>query len=210
MPVDPDSPLSDVSRETLAALEHYHAAIQRWSARINLVSPRDTGDLWNRHIRDCAQLYRLAGDSDGRWCDLGSGGGLPGLVVAILAKDHHPTRDHVLIESDQRKCAFLRVMATELGLRARIVASRAETADPARARWVSARALAPLDRLLPLVARHLDTDGVALLPKGANHAAELATVTPDWTFDLDIATSEVSPVSVILQIRNLKPSTRPR
>lgn len=197
-----------VSRETREALEVFHAELRKWSARINLVSPLDLNDLWGRHIVDCAQIFSLGGDRIRIWCDLGTGGGLPGLVVAILARDTYPDRQHILVEADRRKAAFLQVVSAQLKLRATIVAERAETAPPANADVVTARALAPLPRLLPLVCRHLSSDGCAILPKGARHVDELQQARQGWHFDLTTAPSQTSDSAVILMLRRIQPAAR--
>jgi 16S rRNA (guanine527-N7)-methyltransferase len=151
----------DVSRETLTRLETYAALLTKWTRRINLVSAASLPDLWHRHIADSAQL--LAFRPPARlWLDLGSGAGFPGLVVAILTPDLHVR----LVESDQRKCAFLRRVAEDTGTTVDIVPCRIETLPPQSADVISARALAPLTQLLAHAEKHLAPDGIGLFPKG--------------------------------------------
>lgn len=192
----------DVSRETLQRLEEFAAELKRWSARINLVAPIPEDTFWDRHIVDSAQLYPLR--SDGMiWCDLGSGGGLPAMVVAILAREDAPDLAFHLVESDARKAAFLKITSRALVLNVVVHHARAEILAPINARTVTARALAPLDRLLGYVQRHLDPGGVALLPKGRTHEAEIADARRRWSFDLDLIDSVAEQGAKILSIRHI-------
>ncbi|EYD74151.1 rRNA small subunit methyltransferase, glucose inhibited division protein GidB [Rubellimicrobium mesophilum DSM 19309] len=198
-----DLPGLDVSKATLDLLEAFEALARRWTEKINLVAPSTVPDLWTRHIADSAQLWPLAPQATKTWADLGSGGGFPGLVVAILAAEAGAPQV-TLIESDQRKCAFLRTALRELGIKATILDQRAEAAPPQQADVVSARALAPLPTLLPLVARHLAPGGTALLPKGRDHATELdAARAAGWTFTAEALPSRTDPSARILRLRDL-------
>ncbi|SMY07190.1 16S rRNA (guanine(527)-N(7))-methyltransferase RsmG [Flavimaricola marinus] len=189
----------DVSRETMAKLEQYGDLIRKWTPKINLVAPASLPDLWERHILDSAQLLPLAPTAPKTWTDLGSGGGLPGIVIAILSPDTEVT----LIESDQRKAAFLRTCTRELGLSATIRPNRIDEVAPLGADVVTARALAPLPNLLPLVARHLAPDGIALLPKGKNAQTEIDDARADWGFDLQTHTSHTNPEATILRLERI-------
>ena len=192
----------DVSRETLQRLEEFSAELKRWSVRINLMAPTPEEIFWERHIVDSAQLYPLR--SDGLvWCDLGSGGGLPAMVVAILAKEDAPDLLFHLVESDARKAAFLRITSKALALNVTVHHARAENLAPLNARTVTARALAPLDRLLGYVQRHLVPGGVALLPKGKTHEAEIAAARLRWSFELDLTDSVAERRAKILSIRHI-------
>jgi len=197
----------DVSRETADLLRRYAERLLHWTQRINLIAPATATELWDRHILDSAQLFPLA---QGRiWADLGAGGGLPGLVLAILATELAPERQHILIESDKRKAAFLLQTVRELGLRCDIRIARVESSPPADAQVVTARALAPLDALLPLVARHLAPGGVTLLPKGRSWATEVAAARMDWNFTLQDHPSHTSGDARILCLSDLKRRTDP-
>jgi 16S rRNA (guanine527-N7)-methyltransferase len=191
-----------IGEATMAALRAYAAALAHWTPAINLVAPATLPQLWPRHILDSAQLYPLAPASARRWADLGSGGGLPGLVIAILARDT-PLRV-TLVESDRRKAAFLRRQIADLQLAAEVRTARAEALEPLGADVVSARALAPLDRLLPLVDRHLAPGGVALLPKGRGWATEQAQV-PARLFHVEQLPSATDPEARILRLRRRLP-----
>lgn len=168
----------DVSRETLHRLDVYAAALIRWSRAINLVARTTLPVLWHRHIADSLQLWPLAPESARRWADIGSGGGLPGLVIAAMAADRRPALRVTLVESDTRKAAFLAEAARAMDVAVTIRTCRIEALADAPFDVVSARALAPLDRLLPMARRLTVPGGTVLLPKGAEAENELATL-PD-------------------------------
>lgn len=193
----------DVSRETAARLEIFAELLEKWNARINLVSRGSLGDLWRRHIWDSHQLHALAPEAAGSWVDLGSGGGFPGLVIAILEAERATPRSVTLIEADQRKAAFLRAVLRETGVQAEVRAERIETVPPLAADVVSARALAPLPELLGHVHRHLAPGGIALLPKGARAMEEVALARRRWAFDCKQHPSATDPSAVILKIGDL-------
>jgi 16S rRNA (guanine527-N7)-methyltransferase len=191
---------ANVSRETLAALRHYADLLVKWNARINLVAPGTLPDLWSRHFLDSAQLLELAPESARLWVDLGSGGGFPGLVVAAIAAGKRPGLRVRLVESDQRKAAFLRTAAAAMQVEVEVLTERAETLAPQRADVVSARALAPLAALLPLARRHLAEGGVALFPKGANYRRELAEALALSEFNVQNYPSRTDTAAVVLKI----------
>lgn len=200
----PDATFADVSRETLDRLQTYAALLEKWNARINLVAPATIPDLWARHIQDSVQVFQLAPHEAGLWVDLGSGGGLPGLVCATLGAEKMPKCQFVLIESDQRKSAFLMTASREMGLtNIRTIAERIESTPPQAADVVSARALAPLPQLLSLVSRHLRFDGVALLPKGKSYATELADARKDWHFKATVHESQTDASARVLEIKEI-------
>lgn len=190
----------NVSRETLQRLDSYAALLKKWNPAINLVAGSTLGDLWSRHMLDSAQLVDLAPESARIWTDLGSGGGFPGLVVAILAAEKRPALEVALIESDLRKATFLRTVARETGLTVRVIPSRIEEAAPMGADVVSARALASLEKLLPLAERHLASGGIALFQKGATHRAEVAEALARWRFTVHNHPSQTDPQAVVLRI----------
>ena len=167
----------NVSRETLVRLEEYGGLLRRWNARINLVSRESLNDLWRRHMLDSLQL--AAWDSNnkgaGPWVDLGSGAGFPGLVLAIAG-----IRDVHLVERNSRKCAFLREAALLTSADVTIHNARIETLEPLAGRAVTARALAPLVKLLPLAHRHLEDCGQMLFLKGQDVDNELTEATKYW------------------------------
>lgn len=191
---------ADVSRETLDRLAAFASELERWNAKINLISPKTLPELWQRHILDSAQIFAYRKPQDRAWVDLGAGGGFPGLVVAILAKEYAPDLRVTLIESDLRKSAFLSSVTRELELPVSVISQRIEVAAQQGADVVSARALAALDVLVPLVARHLSPGGRALLLKGASYQDELAKVGKAWSFDLAAHRSKSGSDGVILEI----------
>jgi 16S rRNA (guanine527-N7)-methyltransferase len=193
----------DVSRETLADLESFSGLVQKWTPKINLVSAAARDDLWQRHIIDSAQIYRHAPAGFTHWLDIGSGGGFPGIVVAIIGKSLAPDATFTLIESDQRKCAFLRNAIRELGLKAKVIADRIESQPPVGAEVVSARALGNLPLLLTLIAPHIVPDGVAILHKGRNAEQEVAEARKNWRFDLEERPSLTDPYGRILLIQRI-------
>jgi 16S rRNA (guanine527-N7)-methyltransferase len=193
----------DVSRETRTRLLILEEQVKKWNKAINLVSQSSILDLFERHIVDSAQLYQLVGPDHQTWADLGSGGGFPGLVIACLAVEHSPTMSMTLVESDQRKAAFLRQASYMLGLSVTVIAERIEITPPIHADVVSARALAPLPRLCGYVHRHLRQGGMALLHKGTNHLSELEEAQRHWRFRLTRIESSTDPTAVILKLEDL-------
>jgi 16S rRNA (guanine527-N7)-methyltransferase len=175
----------NVSRETYDNLQRFSDLVCKWTAKINLISPSTIPDLWERHIVDSAQIYTSAPNSFEKWVDIGSGGGFPGIIMAIIGKEKHPSAVFVLIESDLRKATFLRTAIRELGLSAVVIADRIEKATPQNADVVSARALSTLSSLLPFVERHLTRDGRAILHKGKKASEEVSAAKNDWRFALE-------------------------
>lgn len=193
----------DVSRETRDRLSDLAELTRKWTRRINLVSPATVSDLWTRHILDSAQLYPRAGGKIGHWVDLGSGGGFPGLVIASLLAEFQPGARLTMVESDVRKCTFLRTANRELGLTARIIAKRIEAVEPQDADVLSARALAPLPDLLAHAHRHLQPGGVALFPKGRRFSEEIRAARAHWRFDLEESGSITDPEAAILKLERI-------
>ena len=193
----------NVSRETFAKLEAFSDLVLKWTPKINLISKQSIQDLWSRHIVDSAQLYDLAPPFK-RWVDLGSGGGFPGIVVSILGQDHSIEREFILVESDQRKCAFLRTAIRELNLQARVISDRIEDVPPLAADIVSARALADLSVLLGFAERHLKPGGTALFPKGAKWSTEDEAARTEWSYHCDAITSKTNPDAAVLKIKDIK------
>jgi len=191
----------DVSRETIDGLGRFQALLEKWNPAINLVSKSTLPLAWDRHILDSAQLFDHGPQWAKRWVDLGSGGGFPGLVIALLAADLRPHLQVTLIESDQRKATFLRQAATEMGITPNILTTRIESATPQNADVLSARALAPLSALLAFAQRHLAPDGLALFPKGANWQEEVEHARKEWHFDLTTHPSLTDPQAVILALK---------
>jgi len=185
-----------------AALERYVALLRRWQPAQNLVSPHTLGEIWRRHIADSAQLVALFPEAR-RWIDIGSGAGLPGMITAILLADT-PGALVPCVESNQRKCAFLRAAIRETGAPAVVQEGRIESVlkqwrDPAD--FISARALASFPALLDLT-EPLTSRGVACaFHKGEDFDAELAEASQSWALDLVRHKSLIDPTSSIIEVR---------
>ncbi|MEM6758878.1 MAG: 16S rRNA (guanine(527)-N(7))-methyltransferase RsmG [Pseudomonadota bacterium] len=197
----PDWLERDVSRETLEALAHYGELIRKWTHKINLVSHNTLSDLETRHIWDSAQIFNA---DSGKLVDVGSGAGLPGVVLAILRKGDGISGKTVLIESDQRKCAFLRTCARELGLDVDIIASRIEAAEPQSADIFCARALASLTVLLGFAERHLNPGGYCIFQKGAAWRDEIDAAHAKWRFSYEWHASKTNPEAATLVVRDIE------
>lgn len=194
----------DVSRETIERLKAFVRELTRWNKAINLVSPKTLSEVWSRHILDSAQLLDEVPSATKHWVDLGTGGGFPGLVVAILAKELRPALSMTCLESDKRKAAFLASQVRALGLTAKIIPERIETTAPQNADVVSARALAPMDRLLELAHPHLSKNGLALFLKGANCSREISEAKTHWRFRFDVIPSKTDQAGAIVKLGDLE------
>jgi 16S rRNA (guanine527-N7)-methyltransferase len=187
-----------VSRETLARLEAYAELLTRWSARINLVGRGTIADVWGRHILDSAQLRPFIADAAKSVIDLGSGAGFPGLVLAILG-----VPGVELVEADSRKCAFLReaVRITEAAVMLRPCRIEAVSRHPVDI--VTARACAPLDRLLGLAEPFLAPDSECLFLKGERVEEELTVARKHWTMTESAHQSRSDPRGVVLRLQQV-------
>jgi 16S rRNA (guanine527-N7)-methyltransferase len=210
-------------------LATYGTLLRQWQKAVNLVAPSTLDEIWHRHFADSAQLLPLA-PAARTWVDLGSGAGFPGLVIAILLADRPttPTPDPspqgrggpppprvTLIESNARKCAFLREVVRQTGVGARvsvdILSTRIETAATQASLpapdVVSARALAPLDKLLGLAAALFTPVTVGLFLKGRDVAAELEAAKKAWNFNAELVPSRTDRDGRIVVVRNLEPKS---
>ncbi len=192
----------DVSRETRDQLEAMVFTLGRWQKAINLVGKATLEDIWVRHVLDSAQLVPLIPKDARTLADLGSGGGFPGLVLAALRPDLAVT----LIESDARKGACLGEAGRRMGLKnqPKVVISRIETAPPAAADVVTARALAPLGQLLGWAAPHRADPAICLFHKGKGWQVEVTTAKKDWDFEAQPFSSVTDRDSVLLRISQLR------
>ena len=193
----------DVSRETIEQLSVYETLLKKWNPRINLVSPTTLATADTRHFKDSAQLHNLIPKDAKALLDLGSGGGFPGLVLAILSHETHPDSAMTLVESDHRKATFLRTVIRETGLSTAVEAQRAESLQPQNANLLTARAMAPLDKLIGYAQRHLSPSGTALFPKGKDWQKEVDHARKQWKFALKTHRSQTDPSAVILDIRDI-------
>ena len=201
MPLTPEAFAAavDVSRETLDGLRRYADLLVKWQRSINLVAADSLNDLWRRHMLDCAQLYRLLPPGDCRVVDLGSGAGFPGLVLAAMG-----ARDVHLVESDGRKGVFLaeaaRACGLEAGVNPVIHRARMEKVQGLTADVVTARACAPLDRLIDYAEPLLRPHSICLFLKGAGVADELTAAANRWRMAVERLPSVSDPSGTILRI----------
>jgi 16S rRNA (guanine527-N7)-methyltransferase len=198
--------LVPVSRETLERLDVYVDLLDKWRKTINLISAASFAEVWSRHIADSAQLLALAPNAE-IWVDMGSGAGFPGLVLAIQLSGRPGARVH-LIESDQRKSAFLREAARQTGAAAIIHNDRIENAasritDAVDA--VTARALAPLPQLVAFARIWLDQGATGVFPRG--RAAEASDSSLIQNYLIDFPRSRTDQMSTIAIVR--RPSAPP-
>jgi 16S rRNA (guanine527-N7)-methyltransferase len=195
-----------VSRETLERLNAFAQVFTKWASAINLVAPSTKAVLWERHILDSAQLMMLQ-PQPGQWVDLGSGGGFPGIVTAIFLAERGAGHVH-LVESNNKKAAFLRAALAATGGRGTVNAVRIEAAPDIiqSCDFLSARALADLDLLCgyaePWALRNPDM--VCYLHKGRDYRSEVEKSHRRWSYDLVKHTSIVEPDSVVLEVRRLQ------
>ena len=194
----------NVSRETFLRLKEYEKLLFKWNAKINLVSKSTLDNFWHRHVLDSAQFLSSVGEKAGIWVDLGSGGGLPGLVVAILSDEIEPVNKLFLVEADVRKAVFLKTVCRELGLKVEVYNNRIEELPPMSANIVSARALSPLKTLCLYAKNHLEKDGVAVFAKGENWKSELVEAQKKWIFSYEAVKSTLHEGSVVLVLRGIK------
>lgn len=195
--------MPDVSRETMERLDRYHDLTLKWTPKINLVSKAAQAHLWERHFLDSAQLWQSRPNGAKAWIDLGSGGGFPGLVIAIIAADAAPELHVTLVESDARKGAFLRTVARDTGIDVTVLTQRAEVLEPNQADVVSARALAPVATLLGYAGRILRPGGVCLFLKGRQADKELEAAAEMWSFEATKTPSLTDPDGAILKIKDI-------
>lgn len=198
-----------VSRETVERLETYAALLARWQKSHNLVAPKTLDEVWHRHFADSAQTLALMPGAR-RWLDLGSGGGFPGMVIAIMLMERDGGGRVDLVEATTRKCAFLDAVRRETGAPARIHNMRIEDAParlPGAHDAVTARALAPLDRLLRLAAPFLEGTGghaQGLFLKGQDVASELTAASRYWKIVHELHGSLTEPGGRILMVKALE------
>ncbi|MGL4240472.1 MAG: 16S rRNA (guanine(527)-N(7))-methyltransferase RsmG [Beijerinckiaceae bacterium] len=195
--------LPDVSRETRARLDVIVAQLRKWQPRINLVAPSTMAAIEDRHVADSLQLIELAPDARS-WIDLGSGGGFPGLVVGAVLAGRQDGRVW-LLESNAKKCAFLRETARLAELPVEVICDRIEHRLPglgARFDVVSARALAPLDKLLDLAEPVLATGAIGLFPKGEDVDDEINAALRAWHMEHDLIQSLTERKARIVRVRS--------
>ena len=188
----------DVSRETMERLERYVGLLLKWQRAINLIGPNTAQDVWRRHILDSGQLMAHLPKTSGPVVDIGSGAGLPGMVLGIMG-----VPEVHLIDSDYRKCAFLHEASRVTETSVQIHNARVEMARIAPAAIVMARAVAPLKRLIDLTQSISKRNTVFFFFKGKDFRNELTEVKNNWNMSLDVIPSYSSTEGVILKMRSL-------
>lgn len=196
--------LPDVSRETLDKLSGLVELLVKWNQKINLIGRSTEALIWDRHVKDSVQIFNLAPNGLRVWADLGSGGGLPGLVVAVLLAETQPDCRMHLVESDLRKATFLREAVRLLGLHAQVHSARIEALPSLGADVVSARALAPLADLCGFALRHLADQGISIFPKGERWKSEVDLARKEWDFALEAVPSSTAEHSAVLVLKGIR------
>ncbi|MDP3404776.1 MAG: 16S rRNA (guanine(527)-N(7))-methyltransferase RsmG [Brevundimonas sp.] len=194
--------LTGATPERMAELERFRVLLTEANAVMNLVGPDSLPDFWNRHAWDSAQLLAHAGEAK-TWADIGAGAGFPGVVLAILLKDQ-PGAMVWLIDSLQKRCRFLQTVVDELDLPAKVVWGRAE-AQAVTVDVVTARAVAPLDKLLGYAQPCLARGAQGLFLKGEKAEAELREAARVWHVDASLTVSRSDPRGRIVTVRSLRP-----
>lgn len=197
--------LTPVSRETLARLDQFVAALLDWRQRTNLIAASTVPKLWTRHIADSLQLLDLAPGAK-VWIDLGAGAGFPGLAIACALADRPDTAIH-LVESNRKKAAFLNAVCRQIAIPAEVHNQRIEEFTKhfkGNVDVVTARALAPLPDLLELAAPLLKTGALGLFPKGQDVEAELTAASKYWKIQPTLVPSKTNPQSRIVVVRGIE------
>jgi 16S rRNA (guanine527-N7)-methyltransferase len=200
---DPVEKYFNVSRETLDKFDIYVDLLQKWQSKVNLIGPSTTEDIWGRHIADSLQLLKFIPLDIKNYIDLGSGAGIPGLILAIYYDD--PSINFHLIESNHKKCAFLQTAATHCNVQIIIHEDRIESLhinNNLKADIITARALAPLSKLMDLCYPFVWKKTVLLLQKGKDVKRELTNSSIYLNMNVDIEQSIVDTDSSILIIRS--------
>jgi 16S rRNA (guanine527-N7)-methyltransferase len=185
----------------MARMDAYLALLAEWNERMNLVGPSALAEFWERHALDSAQLLRHAPDAR-VWADIGAGAGFPGLVLAILLQGRPGVTVH-LIESMTKRCTFLRAVSTALNLPTRVHNARAESLDLSPVDVVTARACAPLPRLLEYARPLVRGSAVALFLKGREAETELAEARKTWRFTASLLPSISGAEGRIIRLERL-------
>lgn len=205
MPLDQDgfAARTDVSRETLSDYARWEALLTRWNRRINLVAPSSLADFWRRHALDSWQICAHIPETAEHIVDFGSGAGFPGLSAAIHCKQCGVGQVS-LIESAGKKASFLKTVVRELELPARVLSQRIENLPSLGADVITARAFAPLPRLLDYARPHIHAQTKFILLKGANVKEEIKNACETWTFDVESVTSITDEDGVVLNLSNVR------
>ena len=195
-----------VSRATVDRLKIYESQLKKWQRAVNLVAPKTLPELWHRHFADSLQVAQLVPQTAKTLIDLGSGGGFPGLVLAAHFTDVGGPAV-TLVESDQRKCAFLREVARAMEISVEILSTRIENNANLTALQdvdiITARALAPLPRLLKLAAPFVSADTACIFMKGREADREIDEARNSWSFEVAQHTSLTDAEAKVIVVRDL-------
>ncbi|MBL4612966.1 MAG: 16S rRNA (guanine(527)-N(7))-methyltransferase RsmG [Emcibacter sp.] len=197
---------TDVSRETMEKVKIYANLLEKWQRKINLVSSATLPDLWRRHFYDSFQLKALFDNSKSnnlRILDIGSGAGFPGLLLSMLG-----VGEFHMVESNGKKCAFMRQVIRETGCSAIVYNERVEMMKPFQVDYIISRACAPLDKLLDLGRNFMGEDTVCLFLKGEIVDQEIADARANWVFEEEKFTSVSAESGVILKVSHIKGLSR--
>jgi 16S rRNA (guanine527-N7)-methyltransferase len=194
----------NVSRETMDRLEAYRNLLLKWAAQINLVGPSTLDQFWDRHILDSAQLLPFSETKITSFADFGSGAGLPGLVLAALLQDRGGEHHGYLVESSAKRCGFLREGARTLGVNITIVQEKIETVDAMSVDLVTARAFAPLGKLLDYAYPWAELGARLIFFKGEDVQQEIVEASTNWAFQSRVKTSVTDSRGCLVEITNLE------
>ena len=176
----------NVSRETKKSFMVFEELLKKWNKKINLVSSATTNDFRERHVLDSLQLIQFAKTEKGVWLDIGSGGGFPGIPLAIYSKEKHPEFKFNFMDSNSKKCLFLEEVCRKLNIEGNVICDRIEAAPIVSCDYVVSRALAPLDDLLGYSKRHRKFMGKSLFLKGKKFKEEILHAKSRWHFSYKI------------------------
>ena len=176
----------NVSRETKNSFIVFEELLKKWNKKINLVSSATTNDFRDRHVLDSLQLIQFAQTEKGVWLDIGSGGGFPGIPLAIYSKEKHPEFKFHFMDSNSKKCLFLEEVCRKLNIEGNVICDRVEAAPLVRCDYIVSRALAPLDDLLGYSKRHRNFMGKSLFLKGKKFKEEISHAKSRWHFSYKI------------------------
>lgn len=197
----------DVSRETVERLKLYETLLVKWQKAQNLVAPNTLDEVWHRHFADSAQMLKYLADSK-IIVDMGAGGGFPGLVLGILLMERHGSCVH-LVESNSRKCSFLKDVARQTGAHVEIHNCRIEVfaieSTIQSIDVVTARALKPLNTLLSFGQALFEKGAKGVFLKGKSTSAEIEEASQDWDFSHETYESLTDPLGRIVKLNDIKP-----
>lgn len=191
-----------VSRETLKDFLIFEKLLKKWNRTMNLVSVSTLEQFMVRHILDSVQLVRYCEKKNGLWLDIGSGGGFPGIPMAIYARHYYPKFEFYLLDSNSKKCTFLQEVCRHLNIETKIICDRVENVPAIQCEYIVSRALAPLSDLLNYSKRHRKKNGKSLFLKGNNVFNELLIAKDSWVFSYNIHQSLSHNSGKVVEITN--------